>query len=42
MELQKRSQGCNVGRILPAIAGFDDGKNHELRMDVSSLLRLKR
>jgi len=42
MELQKAPEGCNVGKIQPAIARFEDGKDHELRMHVSSLLKLQK
>lgn len=42
MELQKAPEGCNVGKIQPAIAGFEDGKDHELRIPVNSLLKLKK
>lgn len=40
IELLKRSEACNMGRVLPAIAGFDDGKDHEPRIHVSSLFKL--
>lgn len=42
MELQKEPEGCSVGRIQPAVAGFEDENDHELRMHVSRLLKLEK